>query len=59
MFTSRKVKRPDGGTECHCALCDVTLTWFTFENVWGGGQIVGRICHGCYRSLIYAGITVG
>ena len=42
---SRIVKRPDGGTEVHCAVCDVTLTWFTYRNVWENGRIAYRICH--------------
>lgn len=49
MPTSRIVKRPDGGTEVHCADCDVTLTWFNFHNVWEGGQIAYRICMSCHQ----------
>ena len=56
MFKSRIVKREDGGTECHCAICDTTLTWFTFENVWYRGKIIGRVCNACYLSAIYAGV---
>ncbi len=42
---SRIVKRADGGTEVHCAVCDVTLTWFTYRNVWAEGRLAYRICH--------------
>ena len=35
---SRIVKRPDGGTEVYCAVCDVALTWSTYHNVWKGGR---------------------
>ena len=41
---TRRVYREDGGVENHCALCDATLTWFTFENVWKDGQVVARVC---------------
>ena len=44
---SRIVKRPDGGTEVHCADCDVTLTWFSFHNVWEDGRIAYRLCIDC------------
>ena len=44
---SRIVKRPDGGTEVLCAVCDATLTWFTFHNVWEDGRIAYRVCIKC------------
>jgi hypothetical protein len=45
---SRIVKRPDGGTEVHCAECDTTLTWFTYHNVWLGGRVAYHLCSKCY-----------
>ena len=55
QLESRTVKRPDGGTEVHCALCDVTLTWFTYHNVWFRGSIAYRICIKCYQETIEMG----
>ena len=37
------VRREDGGTEHHCALCNVPLNWFNFENIWENGLIVARV----------------
>ena len=58
IFKSRIVKREDGGTECHCAICDVTLTWFTYHDIQADGYIVGRICIPCYQAyILYQPIT--
>ncbi len=50
MLESRIVKRPDSGTEIHCAKCDVTLTWTTYHNVWAEGCIAYRLCLDCWNA---------